>query len=275
MRKFELTFKKKGYVVEYYDLNEGIPNAQYEPAAVIIIRKGLSMFVNDIDSFFEEENSREWDTKAFMRGQVKNKHARYNLCYSDFSQEPDFESGKGRVVNFEDSKHMLSIRKGLGKYLGSKASDLKAEGNKYYNLNQCGIGWHGDSERKIVIAFRLGETMPLRYAWFQRNMPISEPIDLGIGHGDMYIMSGKAVGTDWRKSSIPTLRHAAGCDKYTSLKVFKKRAEKRKGKKEGKGEGKLMTVKEARELAKNNDIKGYSKLKKGELIKLLKANGAL
>lgn len=28
-------------------------------------------------------------------------------------------------------------------------------------------------------------------------------------------MSEKAVGFDWKKSSIFTLRHATGCDKYT------------------------------------------------------------
>ena len=32
----------------------------------------------------------------------------------------------------------------------------------------------------------------------------------------MYIMSEKATGQDWKKNLIiPTLRHAAGCSKYT------------------------------------------------------------
>ena len=31
-------------------------------------------------------------------------------------------------------------------------------------------------------------------------------------------MSDKAVGYDWKKSSIVTLRHAAGCDKYLKPK---------------------------------------------------------
>ena len=29
-----------------------------------------------------------------------------------------------------------------------------------------------------------------------------------------FMMSEKAVGRDWKRKSIPTLRHAAGCDKY-------------------------------------------------------------
>ena len=39
--------------------------------------------------------------------------------------------------------------------------------------------------------------------------------------GDIYIMSEKAVGSDWRKSSMYTLRHAAGSNKYLSLDKYK------------------------------------------------------
>lgn len=38
----------------------------------------------------------------------------------------------------------------------------------------------------------------------------------------MYIMSEKAVGYDWKKRKIPTLRHAAGADKYLIIKEKKK-----------------------------------------------------
>jgi hypothetical protein len=30
-------------------------------------------------------------------------------------------------------------------------------------------------------------------------------------------MSEKAVGFDWLKKNTPTLRHATGCDKYTTI----------------------------------------------------------
>lgn len=273
LEKFKRTFKKKGFDVEYYNLQE-LHNEQSEPASVLVIRNGLSLFVDDIDAFFMEENEREWDTKAFMRGQVKNKKARYNLCYADFSQEPDFESGKGRVIDFQESKYLTNIRKGLGKYLGSKAANLNAEGNKYYDVSQCGIGWHGDAERKIVVAFRLGESMPLKYSWFLRNQPVGNPMTIDIGHGDMYIMSSKAVGTDWKKSSILTLRHSAGCEKYTDMKVFEKRAGK-KCKGNNSKDGVKLTLKDLRQIAKDNNIKGYSQMKKQDLVNVLNENKSL
>jgi hypothetical protein len=299
MKKFERIFKKEQFKVEYYDLSAEI-EFECEFASVLVVKNGLSLFVEDTNLFYETEKNRDWDTKAIFRGQVKNKLARYNLCYADFSQEPDYEAGKGRVIDFKESEDLQSIRAGLGIYLGKKGKELNAEGNKYYDVKKCGIGFHGDLERKIVVAFRLGDTMPLCYAWFLRNEPISAPVTINIEHGDMYIMSEKAVGTDWKKSSIPTLRHAAGCEKYIGMKVFEKRVAKRKEDKEyrennrEKNESKLgltkkikaenkkfedlhptKTMKELKELAKSNKISGYTQMDKGELIGILIAYGLL
>jgi len=41
---------------------------------------------------------------------------------------------------------------------------------------------------------------------------------LSLNHGDMYVMSEKATGWDWKYRSRATLRHAAGADKYLKLK---------------------------------------------------------
>ena len=64
------------------------------------------------------------------------------------------------------------------------------------------------------MAARFGASMPLVYKWFQYGAPISEPFVLNIRGGDLYIMSEKATGNDWKKRNIPTLRHAAGCSDY-------------------------------------------------------------
>ena len=67
----------------------------------------------------------------------------------------------------------------------------------------------------------------MRFQWFKDGMPIGNSIDLALNDGDVYIMSEKAVGADWKLRSKYTLRHAAGADKYRSLKKWEKRASKK------------------------------------------------
>lgn len=224
-----------GAKCELIKLNDYLPkDITAEDAYVLIIRDGVNFILKQktkftADDMFEEHKKLNPDTKALMRGRVVNKRARYNLCFSDFSQESDFENGKGTVIDFEDSKIKLTnyIRRRLPYILSSnkkrntKFYKLQAEGNYYYDIKKCGIGFHGDSERMIVIAVRLGSSMPLHYQWFYRFKPIGDRCELMIGHGDMYFMSQKATGNDWKKSSKITLRHAAGCQTYTKIKAKK------------------------------------------------------
>jgi hypothetical protein len=159
------------------------------------------------------------DKKALFRGAVKNKNARHNLCFDDRSQEPAYEAGRGRIVPFAALPALSGVRSALAYYFGAeKATNLLAEGNYYYDVARTGIGFHGDGERRLVIALRLGAAIPLHYQWFYRQAPHGKRIVLRLGHGDMYAMSEKAVGTDWKRSVIPTLRHAAGAPLYLRTK---------------------------------------------------------
>lgn len=165
----------------------------------------------------EEQSQLDVDRRAFMYGRVVNKSARYNLCFAEDSQEPDYERGQGRIIAFDDVPLTKKIRDRLPDFFGPKAQSLMLEGNYYYDVKKCGIGWHGDSERRKVIAIRLGKSIPLHFHWFQNGQSFGERIELTLHHGDMYAMSEKAVGWDWKKRSIPTLRHAAGADKFLRL----------------------------------------------------------
>ena len=50
-----------------------------------------------------------------------------------------------------------------------------------------------------------------------RSKVISEEVILDLEHGDLYVMSEKATGFDWKRSSFPTLRHCAGANCYIKL----------------------------------------------------------
>lgn len=211
----------QGFETELIDLRQALADipdtGNAEPAYLLIVRKGLNRFVNS-DDFYTEQATLTKDTKAFMYGRVVNKQARHNLCFADFTQVANYAEGKGTIVNFTDVPLLARVRAELPNVFGPKAANLVAEGNYYYDPSKCGIGFHGDGERRIVIAMRLGQPLPFHYQWFYRGEPVGNRVERMIHHGDLYAMSAKAVGTDWKKKNIFTLRHAAGAPKYLTIK---------------------------------------------------------
>nr|QBK92353.1 MAG: 2OG-Fe(II) oxygenase superfamily protein [Pithovirus LCPAC304] len=218
-------FVARGHETTLIHLNEALPEGiDAEDAYILLVRNGVGAFCDATDLRMEHAKL-SWDTKAKMRGRVVNKRARYNVCYAPEAQEPNYPEGKGRIVAFEDVPLLNSIRAALPKALGTKAEGLFAEGNLYYDVTKTYIGFHGDGERKKVVAFRLGATMPLYYQWYQRTKPIGPLFTFQLNHGDLYVMSEKATGYDWKKRIIPTLRHAAGAVKRKKPKEAPKTRE--------------------------------------------------
>ena len=213
----EIENKLKGYglVTEMVDLNVGISES-FDSAKVLVIRRGAQYILGEeTTGLIEENDNLTMDKKALMKGKVVNKVARWNLCFADEDQEPNYGDGKGRIVSWSRIPKMARIRQVISEWTDDVL--LNGEANYYYDLSQCGIGYHGDGERKKVFAVRMGDSMPLYFQWFQRSLPIGSPFELVLNDGDMYIMSEKAVGFDWLQKIKPTLRHSTGCQKFTGV----------------------------------------------------------
>lgn len=195
-----------------------------EPAFVLRV-KG---FVNALSPFAERDDiyaqlrAMPWDTRYYdtRRQRVLNKRARSNNIVADFSQEADYERGMGTVVNFTEAPAILSVIRDELRSWGDAFADLIiAEGNNYHTPGVTGIGWHGDTERSKVVAVRFGvRQTPIVYQWFHRNRTVGKTVEIPLDHGDLYVMSEKAVGSDWKRSSRMTLRHATGAAKYVAPK---------------------------------------------------------
>lgn len=99
-------FESKGIETEMIDLRSGIESVQglnindfvpEDKIPILFIARGGAKAIVDTDDeynkFIEDIKSSKdiVDKKAFMKGRVVNKIARYNLCYSDEPQEPDYE----------------------------------------------------------------------------------------------------------------------------------------------------------------------------------------
>lgn len=214
-----------GPAAELYNLNESLPaGVTTVQASVLVIRSGVNILLGYSEAakeLFAEQAALmtdRVDRHALMYGRVVNKHARWNLCFDDFNQEPSYEKGKGRVIDMKTLEKTNALYKKFSEFFGPKAASLKGEGNYYYDIDKCGIGFHGDSERRKVIGVRLGALLPLHYQWFYQGNPVGTRIVIPLNGGDIYLMSEKAVGTDWKSSKIYTLRHATGCDKFTTIK---------------------------------------------------------
>lgn len=195
---------------EQYDLDR-LVEGQGEPARLLIARNAVGALLGaseDVGELQEELSRLSWDTKARMYGRVVDKKARHNLCFAPERQEPDYEQGKGRVVAYADVPLTSRLRDALAERLAFP--NCVVEGNLYYDPTVCFIGFHGDAERRRVVGVRLGTSLPLHFQWFQNGKPTGRRFSIALESGDLYIMSEKAVGTDWRRSSVLTLRHAAG-----------------------------------------------------------------
>ena len=181
-------------------------------ACICIFRDGLRrIFDINPDELYSEQDALEKDTKAFMYGRVVNKKARYNLCFADSDQDADYNKKKGTILNFERLKLLNQLREKLGVVLGEQFENLYAEGNYYYDIKKTFIGWHGDTERSKVLGVRLGATFPLHFRWYENGKVNGDINTIELSHGDIYIMSQKATGNDWKKRSTRwTLRHSAG-----------------------------------------------------------------
>ena len=223
-----------------------------DQARVLLLRRWVQSMFEDttVQDIYKELIADTWDAEYLdknkyrieivdgvetkVRGKRMNKRARTNLCYvAGREQEPDVWKGKGRIVDLKKKTALnlavdrlrSMIEAGLIE-IGSKTKvEINVvEGNRYYNLKNTGIGFHGDTERVVVICISIGcDNYPMRWQWFKDGMPVGDTIDITLNCGDVYIMSEKAVGADWKLRSIYTLRHAAGAKKYTGLDRWEKR----------------------------------------------------
>jgi len=221
LERAQTYFEGRGRPTQLYQLNNwtGMEVAG-EDAFILVVRKAFSDA--GCAAIKTELEALTWDTKYWdtRRKRVLNKHARQNVMWGEVAQVPDYENGKGTIAAWSDAPQVTGVRDLLGNAVGTTPTELICEGN-YYHKKGTGIGYHGDTERRKVAALRIGGSMRLCYQWFHRNKPIGERFDLILENGDAYYMSEKSVGCDWKRSSIPTLRHAAGADKYVVYKPRK------------------------------------------------------
>ena len=181
-----------------------------------------------------------FDTFTRSRGaKVLEAHSRHMVFLgSNGSRAPDRETGTNTVIAFSEVPSINAAHKWVTNLLGTHDC-MSGAVLRYPDINKCGIGWHGHSEARQAIIYRVGDSTssrPLCFQWYHRTLPIGAPIAIALEHGDMAVFSEKAVGNDWRQKVVPTLRHASGflkdgpvpavCSKAAKLAVKRKLEER-------------------------------------------------
>ena len=143
-----------GYKIEAKWLNGALPEAlrDFVQGAYVLVIKG---FIDDHDDIYKELVGLKWDTKAKMYGRVVNKKLRSNMMIADMEQEANYEEGMGTIHHFDTIPALEVHRQRLMELTGRNIAVW--EGNRYADPdNTHGIGFHGDTERNVVIAACFG-----------------------------------------------------------------------------------------------------------------------
>eukprot|EP00750_Incisomonas_marina_P021158 INCI4190.1.p1 GENE.INCI4190.1~~INCI4190.1.p1 ORF type:complete len:559 (+),score=123.92 INCI4190.1:255-1931(+) len=194
-----------------------------------------------------EEEVRDPDEGDIVEGmRVRHKHPKNpNIKFTNYSFDAASELLKFRQ----------RLPRVLGPY-GYKVAHQFAELNKYYDetrgIGRHGDVErdHGEAAG-AVNCLKVGFHVPLLFSWYRDCKPAGKGVALGdagrkaagayvvdkaifpvvpfkakktstvaavvsLGHGDMYMMSDKAIGKDWKRHDW-ALRHCAGARQYTQL----------------------------------------------------------
>lgn len=186
---------------------------------ILIIHQGLHIFVNQPNQFHHELNNLIWDHQGKMYGSIRHKVSRHTLCFADINSSSNHEHGQGTVENFNKLPILSHIRQYLPKICGTKSMNLMADGSRFYNVNTCGLHYHGNINANIVIGFQVGSKIPISFQWFYQNKPVGQAFETILNSGDMFISDNFAFGLHSRKRNIPVLKHAFGGQQYTKIKI--------------------------------------------------------
>ena len=223
--------EKEGVECEEIDLSkacgvERSGNVLVLRQATAAILSRSSHRLSDLVGEFEQRVHRRCDNKMVMFRKVMPKKARRTAeigpayCASTIAPAQigsRVEPGQilsGIVLPFSELPYSECVLQGLTHVVGDRAEGLGAEVNYYDRVQECGIGFHGDSERPDVLGAVLGQSKELHWQAFQGADPVGERVIVTLHSGDMYVMDEDACGYTWKNDMMSRTRvhyrHAAG-----------------------------------------------------------------
>ena len=198
--------------------SKGAPASTLErmdEAVVLVIHDGANALTKDpqmANKMLKEHQGLAYDTTTLMYKKVCVARSRRNLYFAEEARPGDMANGQNTVVAWPTVPANVQCLRALTELLGTTDVNT-AVANYYPDPRKCGIGWHGDAERRQTIMVRLGSgsnRRPIHFMWCEKANKIVSPVTIPLQHGDVMVPCAKAVGTDYKTMSVPTVRHATG-----------------------------------------------------------------
>lgn len=209
------------YMLHEYatDVPSGCPDV--DEAYVLVWRNYLNR--QDATDLYKEQVALPWDTKYYdwKRNKVLHQHSRKNLRFGEDEQKPEYENGKETIIPFRSVPCLQTLRNRINKTFDRGIYDMNIQSHRFYDPEYTGIGWHGNEGMCKQIGLCLGINTTMKFRWWYDWHSFGKTVEIPLQNGDLYIVSKKAVGSDWRKRKIATLRNSIGSEKFTKVKMPK------------------------------------------------------
>lgn len=206
-------FKKKGCCTRLLDLTKLTTQKCPESAYALVVKKGLQYLLpegSEPNTLYHELAELSMDTRVVVKNQLIERTDRHRVCCGMSAQYPNFREDRGTVHPFSSVPIIDHIQETLPDVFGVRAKDTVCETDYYFDTSKCCLPYHGNPERCKYIALCTGHGIQVHMGWFLGEKKIGTRIEIVLTHGDLLILSEKAIGSDWTRSDILTLRHAFG-----------------------------------------------------------------
>lgn len=188
---------KKSSIIDLNKILLQFDNRRTEIATILVIPNYVT---NDL---YQTLLSIDWDKKVLLRNKVVNRVGKYVISINNEAQEPNYEQGQYRVVSYNELEDLKVVKNNLEKIA---KHHLLCRGDYNYNHEKLKLKYQGGKVNNMM-CIHLGDPIQLSYKWFFSNKPVSESTGFTLNHGDLYIMSEKATGHDYKLKKNPILKH--------------------------------------------------------------------
>lgn len=189
---------KGSQMIHLNDVLVQFDNRHTEIASILVIKNYIT------NNIYQEALGINWDKKVLLRNKVVNRIGKYAITIDNFPEEPNYEQGQYRVISYDSLPKTNKLKNKLSLVFNQDA--LECQGEYYCDQEKLKLKYQG-SKVNNMMCVHLGNSIQLSYKWFFANKPVSDDMKIILEHGDLYIMSEKATGHDYKLKKNPILKY--------------------------------------------------------------------